>query len=274
VVGRSRPERLRDERLLGRAWLAAAVAIGLLAAGVPSRSPAAERPAALQGVRRIVALGDSITEGGGEPGGYVWLLERYLRALYPKPRITIANAGVGGQRAPDMAARFRRDVLDRKPQLVTINVGINDVWHAFRDFRTGRDHPAGDLPAGVPLPVYRAHLEAMTRAARAARIRVVLLSPTVIYEDLAGPENTRLAHYVEAMRAAARQEAVTFVDLNTPFREVIATYQRRAGPGQNLLTTDGVHLNAAGHRLVARAVLLGLGVSEAELAAVRVADEP
>jgi len=225
-------------------------------------------------VRRIVALGDSITEGGGAPGGYVWLVERYLRALYPKPRITVANAGVGGNRAPDMAARFKRDVLDRKPHLVTINVGINDVWHAFRDFQAGRDHPAGDLPAGVPLPVYRAKIEAMTRAARVARIRVILLSPTVIYEDLASPENARLAEYVDAMRAVARQEGLTFVDLNAPLREVIAAYQRRAGPGQNLLTTDGVHLNAAGHRLVAQTVLLGLGVPETELAAVRGVYQP
>ena len=49
-------------------------------------------PALLAGVTRIVTLGDSITQGGGQPGGYVWLMERYLNATYPP--IEIVNAGI------------------------------------------------------------------------------------------------------------------------------------------------------------------------------------
>ena len=138
------------------------VAVVLSLPALPA--PAADLPGTFQGVRRIVALGDSITEAGGEAGGYVWLLERYLSALDPTRRIEVVNAGVGGHKSTDMAARFTRDVLDRKPDLVTISVGINDVWHAFRDFQAGRNHPAGNLPAGVPLPVYRTKLQTMIEA--------------------------------------------------------------------------------------------------------------
>jgi acyl-CoA thioesterase-1 len=248
---------------------ASAVVLGLLALASPLVAQGTEQPPALHGVRRIVALGDSITEAGGAPGGYVWLLERTLRVLYPRPVIGVVNAGIGGQQAPDMAARFQKDVLDRRPQLVTISVGVNDVWRAFRDFQAGRAHVAGDLPGGVPLPAYLTHVAAMVQAARQAGVRVVLVSPTLIYEDLEGPENARLVRYVDALRALAQERGVLFADAHTPFREVIAAYQTRAGRGMDLLTTDGVHLNPAGNRLLAWVILRTLGVAESDLAAIR-----
>ena len=102
-----------------------------------------------------------------------------------------------------MQARFERDVLAAKPQLVTISVGVNDVWHSFRDFKARRDYPDGSLPNGVPLPLYVEKLEAMIVAAKAAGIRVVLLTPTPIHENPASPENARLASYVKAMTRSA-----------------------------------------------------------------------
>src|SRR5688572_24409172 len=117
-------------------------------------------PPLLNGVSRIVTLGDSITQGGAQPGGYVWLLERYLKAAYPDTPIAVVNAGISGHKATDMQARFERDVLAAKPQLVTISVGVNDVWHSFRDFKARRDYTDGSLPNGVPLPVYVEKVEA------------------------------------------------------------------------------------------------------------------
>jgi lysophospholipase L1-like esterase len=235
----------------------------LLAHPVAAQAPV---PAPLNGVTRIVTLGDSITQGGGQPGGYVWLLDRYLHALYPATPIEIVNVGISGQKAPDMQARFERDVLAAKPQIVTISVGVNDVWHSFRDFKTRRDYPDGSLPNGVPLPVYAEKLEAMIVAAKAAGIRVVLLTPTPIHEDPASPENARLASYVKAMTALGVKHQCTVIDLNAAMTRAIAAHQREAGGRVNLLTTDGVHLNAAGNQLVAWAILRGLGVPSAALA--------
>jgi len=237
----------------------------LCAPALCAAASAAELPVALRGVRTIVTLGDSITEGGGQPGGYVWLVQRWLSALYPSARIRVVNAGVSGHRATDMADRFERDVLRHEPDLVTIHVGVNDVWHAFHDWTDNSDHPAGDLPNGVPLPVYRARVDGMVAAAQKAGARVVLLSPTIVYERLGSPENVRLAGYVRAMREIAERRKCLFIDLNAAFREVIAVYQRRAGTGGLLLTTDGVHMNPAGNRLMAQTLLRGLGVSAADL---------
>ncbi len=219
-------------------------------------------PKPLQGVHRIVVMGDSITAGGSGPGGYVSLLQETLAARYPSQAIEVINAGISGHKSTDMAARFQRDVLDKKPDLVTINVGVNDVWHGFFNWQENKRYANGDLPAGVPLAKYREKVTEMVDAAQAARIRVVLVSPTLIYEDLGCAENSRLTEYAKAMREIAKEKRCLFVDLNTPFREVVAAYRKHAGAAPNLLTTDGVHMNASGYRMMAYGVLRVLGVPD------------
>ena len=122
-----------------------------------------EHPKLLKGVHRVVTMGDSITQGGEDPGGYVWLVRHYLKALYPSQRIEVLNAGISGHKSNDMLKRFQKDVIDKKPDLVTISVGVNDVWHGFYD-----NHPLGDGPRGVPLEDYRKNVEAMISLAQAA----------------------------------------------------------------------------------------------------------
>ena len=219
----------------------------------------------LAGKRRIVTIGDSITEAGKYPGGYVWLLERYLNALDPERKIEIINAGISGHKATDMQARFQKDVIDKKPDLVMINVGVNDVWHAFFDFQNQQFYPQGNLPTGVSLAEYREKLTQMVEAAKAAGIRVVLLSPTPIREVLDGPENRRLQEYIAAMREIGLQNKCLFIDLNAPFREVIGTFQKHAGKTLNLLAADGVHPNPSGYRIMAFTILRGLGVPPKDL---------
>lgn len=227
---------------------------------VSQATPPPEIQNVLAGKRRIVTVGDSITEAGKYPGGYVWLLERYLTLLYPDRKIEIVNAGISGNKAIDMQARFQKDAIDKKPDLITINVGVNDVWHAFFDFRNSQFHPQGNLPAGSSLAQYREKLTQMVQAAQAAGIRVVLLSPTPIREVLDGPENKRLQDYIAAMREIAKENKCVFIDLNAPFREVIGSFQKHAGKTLNLLAADGVHPNPAGNRIIAFTILRGLGV--------------
>ncbi len=89
----------------------------------------------------LVCLGDSITQS--DPG-YVSLLAELITARYPERGIRVINAGIGGHKAPDMLARLERDVFAHRPNWVTVNVGINDVWHGLDTGGTG----------GVPLAVY------------------------------------------------------------------------------------------------------------------------
>ncbi len=243
-------------------------AFSTVASSAIARTPN-DPPKLLKDVHKIVTLGDSITAAGAQPGGYIDLMGKYLNKLYPDQNISIVNSGIGGHKAPDMEKRFQRDVLDHKPDLVTISVGVNDVWHAFRDFQRGIDHPDGELPAGVPVEVYREKIMTMISAAEAARIKVVLLSPTLIYERLDSNENKRMMVYIAEMKSIAKERHCTFVDLNRPFVEILAVYQKYAGRGANLLTSDGVHMNAAGNRIMAYSILRGMGIKDSEISELK-----
>lgn len=265
-AGGSRPLTLPQRRGRGRGGFAfallALVAL-VTAAPTPMTQTPAPVPSDLQDTHRIVCLGDSITQVGENPGGYVWLFRHYLNDLYPQLHLEVINAGISGNKSPDMLARFQTDVLDKKPDLLTISVGVNDVWHGFYD-----NHPLGDGPRGVPLEDYRKNVDEMIRRARSSGIRVVILSATVIHEDLKGPENTKAEKYNAALKDLAGHYHLLFVDYQKPFRALITAYRQDTGARDNLLTVDGVHMNAEGNRVMAHTLLSALGVSPEAQASV------
>jgi lysophospholipase L1-like esterase len=236
------------------------VAAGVAAAGM-ARTQEASLPEQLQRVHRIVMMGDSITQFGGPPKGYVALVEKTLAKDYPSAKLEVINAGISGEKSTDMHRRFQRDVLDRHPDLVTLSVGVNDVWHDFMTPEWTRRVPTGDSGRGVKLSIYIKEVEAMVSEARAARAKMVLVSPTLIYENLNCQENERLLQYVEAERRIARKHGILFIDLNRAFREAVAAYQRNAGETTLLLTVDGVHMNDQGNALMADTILHALGAA-------------
>ena len=231
-----------------------------IAAATLGSHQATNLPPTLQGVKRIVMMGDSITQQGASPKGYVTLVDQTLLKEFPGAPIEVINAGISGEKATDMHRRFQRDVLDRHPDLVTLSVGVNDVWHDFMTPEWSHRTPNGDSGAGVKLPVYIQEVEAMVTEAQAAGAKMMLVSPTLIYENLDSAENKRLKEYVDAERDIARRHHAMFVDLNREFHDAVDAYQRGAGRTTLLLTVDGVHMNDAGNALMANSILRGLGV--------------
>jgi len=223
------------------------------------------QPEALRNKHRIVVVGDSITQSGGQYGGYVWLLQRYLNLLYPDKPVEIISSGVSGNTSTQLNERFKQDVLDKKPDLITINIGVNDVLQSFQTPTTARPN----IPTTQE---YQQNLTAMVQAATSKAIPVLLLSPTIIHEDLSSRENQRIAEYIAVMRDVALQYRCQFIDLNIPFRHVIITYQRYGGQGQNLLTRDGIHPNIAGHQIIAYNILKSWGVPEPKIQSLKVSN--
>ena len=143
---------------------------------------------------QIVAIGDSITQAGG----YLKDVDAVLATKYPELKLPpIQNVGIGGQKAEDLVKRFQKDVVDKKPAVVTISVGINDVWH-----RAGQPHDPHVLAD------YWINVEKMVEMAQQAGIKVILLSPTVIGENAREHANKRLRIYVEAEKQVARDRKV------------------------------------------------------------------
>jgi len=209
-------------------------------------------------------LGDSITQFGDGPGGYVWLVRHFLANLYPGQKIETLNAGISGNKSNDMIARYQTDVLDKKPDLLTISVGVNDVWHGFYD-----NHPLGDGPRGLKLEDYKRNVEEMVTKAEATGARVVLLAATPIYEDFSNRENAKQAAFNAALKDIAKRHRLIYVDYQKAMRDIVSTYRKRTGGSDNFLTTDGVHMNAEGNKVMAHTLLTALGISPSAQAAVQ-----
>jgi len=224
----------------------------LFAALVSILGPApAEMPKELQLKKgdQIVAIGDSITQAGG----YLHDVDAVLAAQYPDLKLPkIINVGISGQKAEDLVTRFDRDVVQKKPQWVTLSIGINDVWH-----RLGKPHDP------KVLETYTANVSKMVDMAQAANIKVILLAPTVIQEDANAEGNKRLAAYVAAEKQIAADKKCQFVDLHQMFVDVLA--KKPADVKGNWLTGDGVHMKPMGDALMSLGILRAVGVPDAKL---------
>jgi len=198
---------------------------------------------------QIVAIGDSITAGGG----YLRDIDALLAQQYPDMKLPkVINKGISGQKAEDLVARFDRDVVQLKPAYVTISIGINDVWH-----RVGAPHDPKILAA------YKKNVAAMVDMAQKAGIRVILLTPTLIQENPESEGNKRLVMYVEAEKQIAAAKKCQLVDLHEYFLKALK--QKPSAEKGNWLTGDGVHMKPLGDAIMATGVLRALGVPEAKL---------
>jgi lysophospholipase L1-like esterase len=206
----------------------------------------------------IVAIGDSITAGGG----YLRDIDAVLAQQYPDLKIPkVVNKGIGGQKAEDLIKRFDKDVVRQKPAYVTISIGINDVWHRLKD-----PHDEKILAA------YKENVGKMVDAVQKAGIKVILLTPTLIQEDANAEGNQRLVMYVEAEKQIAAEKNCQLVDLHSMF--LAALKQKPAAQKSNWLTGDGVHMKPLGDGIMATGVLRALGVADGKIAASEAASLP
>jgi lysophospholipase L1-like esterase len=214
-----------------------------------SAHAAKDRPTPLKKGERIVFLGDSITQAGAGPKGYVTLIKKALQEKHPELGVAVIGAGISGNKVPDLQRRLERDVLARKPTVVVIYIGINDVWHGERD-------PA----RGTPKDRFEAGLKEIIGKIQKAGASVVLCTPSVIGEKKVGANNldTRLDEYSDISRKVARATESRLCDL----RKAFVAYLKENNPedrAQGVLTSDRVHLNDAGNRFVAETILKCLG---------------
>ena len=212
---------------------------------------------------KIAFLGDSITAGGwGSPSGYVRLVIAGLKANGIEAEAV--PAGISGHKSDQMLARLEKDVLSKKPQWMTLSCGVNDVWHGPRGV------PLDDAMAAVgkydekaaARGTYKKNITAIIDQATAAGVRPVILTATVIKEDLGGELNAKVAPYNDFLRELAKEKKIPLADLNAMFQEKIKAANQ---PGKNVLTSDGVHMNAAGNEVMATGVLQAFGLDEAEM---------
>jgi len=196
---------------------------------------------------KVVCLGDSVTGVYYHTGGrraYPEMLGLALKMAYPQAEVTAVNAGISGNTTIDALRRLQKDVLDHKPDLVTVMFGLNDMIR-------------------VPMADFRVNLGQIIEQCRAVGAEVMLCTPNGVI-DTSGRPIPKLLQYCGAMKEVGRKYQV-------PVCDVYASYEalRARDPiAWRLLLSDEIHPNMDGHKLNAEAICRAITGKEVSLKTV------
>ena len=246
----------KDNPLNRRRFFAASgVALGAAAFGGLA-APAAQaaeswppRPHSLiKDGQTILFQGDSITDFGRsrtETGpnnqaalgtGYPWLAAAELLVDHPQSKLSVFNRGISGNKVYQLADRWQTDCLDLKPDVLSILIGVNDIWHTL----TGKYQGT----VAIYERDYRALLERTQKAL--PKVKLVICEPFVLR---CGSVTDKWFPEFDTYRAAAKRVAESFHTTFVPFQTMFDEAVKYAPPAH--WAADGVHPSSAGASLMA-----------------------
>lgn len=198
---------------------------------------------------RILFQGDSITDTGRSKEndwnlgiGYANLVTAHLG--YEMPGTEFFNRGISGNRVVDVYARMKKDILNLKPDVMSILIGVNDVWHDF-----------SDQPNGVDVEKYFKIYSMLIEEIKEAlpNIKIMILEPFLM--KYTATEERYEEFYAEVRKYAAYAKKIAekfdlpFIELQDKFDEAL-----KKAP-VSFWSRDGVHPIAPGHEIIKRAWL-------------------
>jgi lysophospholipase L1-like esterase len=200
----------------------------------------------------LLMIGDSITDCGRVSPvtetvrdslgyGYVKLIHNMLAATCPRQHIRIINRGISGNTVRDLTARWQSDVLDLRPDWLSILIGINDVWPKFDACQPDEWY--------VSIKEYEYTLESLIRTTQPQLKGMVLMTPYCIEPNREDPMRAMMDRYGDVVRRLAGQYQSILVDTQAAFEAVLTEVRPAA------LALDRVHLKPAGHMILAQAFL-------------------
>lgn len=201
---------------------------------------------------RIVFTGDSVTDMNrarpvGEGlfdnvgRGYVRIIENMLNTWYPEIFVRISNTGTDGNTSRDLKKRFQTDVIDLKPDWVSICIGINDVWRQF-------DSPA-ILDDQILPEEYEQNLEEMLLSVKQDVKGIFIMTPYYMEPNKNDPMRKRMDEYTEICKKLAKKHQCILVDLQETFDHYFK-YRH-----STYIAWDRIHPNQVGATIIARAFL-------------------
>jgi lysophospholipase L1-like esterase len=207
----------------------------------------------------LLFIGDSITDADRKPSGeasawepsfglghgYVSMIYGWLHAAHPEADIRGINKGFSGNTVRDLAARWQSDVLELKPDVLCLMIGINDVWRQF------------DTPQRPEIAVrpeeYRKTLTKLVVSTRPKVKALYLASPFFIEPNRSEPMRKCMDEYGAIVRDIAAVNDAVFVDTQAAFDPVLVHQHPCA------LAWDRIHPGPVGHMIIARAFLEAFG---------------
>jgi lysophospholipase L1-like esterase len=201
----------------------------------------------------ILFQGDSITDTGrsrekadvanekpGMGNGYAWLAAASLLVSRPKDELRIFNRGISGHKVPQLAERWDRDCLALKPDVLSILIGVNDIWHKLNGNYDGT------------VEGYERDYMALLERTRGALpdVKLVVCEPFVLRcGAITDDWFPAFDGYRAAAARVARAHGATWVPFQTMFDEAV-----KYAPPEHW-AKDGVHPSASGASLMAHAWL-------------------
>jgi isoamyl acetate esterase len=200
----------------------------------------------IQKKTRILFFGDSITEGGAKPGGFITRIADMLKQKGIDNNYELTGAGISGNKVYDLYLRMEDDVLAKNPDVVVIWIGVNDVWHK----RSG---------TGTDADKFEIFYNAIIKKLQAKNIKIFLCTPAAIGEktDVTNEQDGDLNKYASIIRNIAKNNNCRLIDLRKLFLDYNLANNKGNKPS-GMLTTDGVHLNDAGNKAVAEEMMKAL----------------
>lgn len=197
-------------------------------------------------MKTILFQGDSITDAGRSREddsnlglGYPTLVKAELGFDYPG-QFTFYNRGISGNRIVDLYARIKADIINLKPDIISILIGVNDVWHEV-DWENGVD-------AEKYYKIYSMLIEEIRAALPESKI--MILEPYVLKASASEAHwdyfNAEVQKRAEKSREIAEKYNLTFIPLQEKLNEIDAICPA------NYLLRDGVHPTTIGHELIKR----------------------
>ena len=234
---------------------------GLMAVSIPEILSAAMVPVAmkknsLSKNNIILFQGDSITDSGRNRednsfnsaralgSGYPMLAGAKLLEKYASLELKVFNKGVSGNKVYQLAERWDADCLDIKPDILSILIGVNDLWHKVNGQYNGT------------VDIYRNDYSALLERTKKAlpNVKLIICEPFAV-SGIKAVDNKwypEFFGYQEVARAIAAQFDATFI----PYQKIYDEAQKIA-PGV-YWTDDGVHPTLAGAQLMAKSWLAAI----------------
>ncbi|WP_394793942.1 SGNH/GDSL hydrolase family protein [Armatimonas sp.] len=197
----------------------------------------------------LLFIGDSITdagrarpvgEGGGLGGGYPAQVNALLGATYPERKIRVLNTGISGNTIRNLVSRWQKDVLDLKPDWLSIMIGTNDVWRQF----SGTNNPDSVFPEEFEKS-YRELIEKTRPTVKG----ITLLTPFYVEPDKAQPMRAQMDVYGKLVQKLAKETGCRFGDTQAAYDKALQSV------AFSTLAGDKVHPSPTGHMVLSRVFL-------------------
>ena len=205
---------------------------------------------------KLLMIGDSITDverarpigEGRDPAlgrGYVAMVDALLGAVYPDASVRVVNMGISGNTTRDLKNRWQTDVLDLKPDWLSIMIGANDVWRQYDSPRQTEKH--------VLIEEYEQNLTELITTTKPTLKGLVLLTPYYIEPNKQDAMRATMDKYGAVVKKLAAAHGAILVDTQAAFDDVLKYYYSAT------INWDRVHPNQLGAAVISRAFLNAIG---------------